>query len=106
MLSTPSITATTADWLSSDRVPSSQCQGYPKTQTHRISNETHDHVFVPKAGGMQAYLTGQGQGIKEGDALIVQNGDNSDRYRVSKISYYSNPPNMWVALLRKSAFGV
>lgn len=45
-------------------------------------------------------MTGRGQGIEGGDCLILSNGFDSCRYRVEKINYYSNPPDMWIALLK------
>lgn len=72
-----------------------------KTHHYTVSDEIHDHIFAPKNGGIRAYMTQQGKGIKRGDYLILQAGSNSNRYQVDKISYYSDPPDMWIALLRQ-----
>ncbi|HBL57023.1 MAG TPA: hypothetical protein DDZ80_00125 [Cyanobacteria bacterium UBA8803] len=73
------------------------------TETHyyTCSCEAHDHVFAPKDGGIRAYMTGQGKGIKQGDYLVLQGGYGSEPYQVDKINYYSNPPDMWIALLKQ-----
>ncbi|MEI2581633.1 hypothetical protein [Scytonema sp. PRP1] len=44
-------------------------------------------------------MTGQGKGIKRGDYIILCNGSQSCRYQVEEIDYYSEPPDMWIALL-------
>ena len=82
---------------------STQLQEKNKTHYYTISCQAHDHVFAAKQGGVKAYMTAQGKGIQAGDYLILQAGSSYKRYQVDKIAYYSEPPDMWVALLKKEA---
>lgn len=60
-----------------------------------------DYVFEPTDNQTSCYITGQGRGIKSGDYIILQNGSGACRYQVEEINYYSDPPDMWMALLKK-----
>jgi hypothetical protein len=80
---------------------SNPSQRLNKTHHYKVSNDCHNHVFVPKDGGIRAYMTEQGQGVEPGDYLILQKGSTSNRYQVDKINYYSSPPDMWIALLKQ-----
>ena len=57
-------------------------------------------VLEPIEEGIKNYATGQGSGIKCGDYIILH-GPDITRYRVEVIDYYSDPSDMWVALLIK-----
>ena len=48
-------------------------------------------------------MTARGKGVKLNDYIILQIGSESHRYQVDKIDYYSNPPDMWMALIKKVA---
>jgi MioC protein len=69
-----------------------------KTYDYRQLIEGRDYIFESIEGGDRAYLTGQGKNVKRSDYLIL-----SDRshYQVEKIDYYANPPDMWIALLKR-----
>ena len=60
-----------------------------------------DYVFELLNGGIEAQMTGFGKGVKPDDCIILQHGCSSYRYRVEDVDYYSDPPNMWMALLKK-----
>ncbi|MCA1991481.1 MAG: hypothetical protein LDL41_05465 [Coleofasciculus sp. S288] len=60
-----------------------------------------DYLFEPIDGGRSGYITAQMKGIKRGDYLILPNGSRSSRYQVEEIDYYSNPSDMWTALVRQ-----
>jgi hypothetical protein len=47
------------------------------------------------------YMTSQSKGIKPGDRIILQNGSTFGLYEVEEIEYYSEPSDMWMALLVK-----
>lgn len=47
------------------------------------------------------YMTAQSKGVKCGDYIILQIGSESCRYQVEQIDYYSNPSDMWIALIKK-----
>ncbi|WP_246275585.1 hypothetical protein [Brasilonema bromeliae] len=49
-------------------------------------------------------MTGQGTGIKRGDYIILCHSSRTCRYQVEDIDYYSEPPNMWIALLQEVDF--
>ncbi|NEQ19655.1 MAG: hypothetical protein F6K28_08885 [Microcoleus sp. SIO2G3] len=63
-----------------------------------------DYVLEPIDNQAKGYMTGQGKGIKRGDYIILYNGSKSCRYQVEEIDYYSEPPDMWIALLEKVTF--
>lgn len=81
--------------------PSKELKELNKTHHYKVSNDPHNHVFVPKDGGIRAYMTEQGEGVEAGDYLVLQKGAICDRYQVDKINYYSSPPDMWIALLKQ-----
>jgi hypothetical protein len=60
-----------------------------------------DYVFEPTDNQTRGYMTGQGKGLKSGDYIILQNGSGACIYQVEEINYYSEPPDMWMALLKK-----
>jgi hypothetical protein len=45
-----------------------------------------------------------GAGIKIGDFIVVVDKMNSATYQVVNIDYYLNPPDMWIAVLRKCSY--
>ena len=75
----------------------------PLTKTYDYSQYVcgRDYVFELVDDLKKGYMTGQGKGIKRGDYIILKNGFNSCRYQVEEIDYYSEPPDMWMALLNK-----
>lgn len=60
----------------------------------------HDYTFTPGPDGLTASATGWGGGIKKGDVigLTGPNGGVSP-YRVERIRYMANPPDLWTARL-------
>jgi hypothetical protein len=65
--------------------------------THRYWG--HDYLFHPPEviGSQKARLVGWGRWVEAGDYLLLQNGSDTERYRVCEIEYETDPPNMWVA---------
>ena len=58
----------------------------------------HNYEIVNLSNdGMEVSLVGWGYGIKNGDYLLLNNGDYSTRYVVDYIKYYINPDDMWSA---------
>lgn len=51
---------------------------------HRVENE-----------GWLIHVSGWGEGLREGDYLILPNTEGSTRYRLVSVSYYADPPDMW-----------
>lgn len=101
MSSSQLATLSPTDLSLNQQILSNPSQRLNKTHHYQVSNDRHNHVFVPKDGGIRAYMTEQGQGVEPGDYLILQRGSTSNRYQVDKINYYSNPPDMWIALLKQ-----
>ncbi|MBW4630358.1 MAG: hypothetical protein KME30_00180 [Iphinoe sp. HA4291-MV1] len=64
----------------------------------------HDYVFESVDNQTKGYMTGQGRGIKRGDYIILCDGSNAIRYQIEEIDYYSDPPDMWIALLQEVDF--
>lgn len=60
-----------------------------------------DYIFELIDGEMKGYLTGQGKGIERGDIILLPEGSGFSQYQVEQIDYYSNLPDMWLALLKK-----
>ncbi len=79
-----------------------------KLKQHK--NKTHDFTeclqgtdYVVEFADMltTGYMTAQSKGVKCGDYIILQIGSESCRYQVEQIDYYSNPSDMWMALIKK-----
>lgn len=73
-------------------------------------DKTHDYtqlasgegyVFELIEGGIRGYMTSYGKGIKPGDYMVLADELSSSHYQVEKIDYYSNLPEMWIALLKR-----
>ncbi len=60
-----------------------------------------DYVFELVNGGILGHMTGVGKGIQPGDRIILQQGCESYQYQVEEIDYYSDPSDMWIALLKQ-----
>jgi hypothetical protein len=58
-----------------------------------------DYVFEAKDNGIKGYITSQLSGVQAGDYIIVNHDSQSCRYQVEEIDYYSEPADMWMALL-------
>ncbi|MDJ0736245.1 MAG: hypothetical protein QNJ47_19640 [Nostocaceae cyanobacterium] len=77
-----------------------------KRQNHKTYDYTHyivgrDYVFEPTNNETQGYMTGQDRGIKCGDYILLYRNSQLERYQVEEIDYYLEPPDMWIALLKK-----
>jgi hypothetical protein len=55
--------------------------------------------------GQLFYMTSQGEIIEPNDYISIKQNYQVTRYQVQKIDYYSEPSEMWIALLRKCPFG-
>lgn len=60
-----------------------------------------DYVFERLNQGMIGYLTGVGKGVKPCDRIILREGCESYQYQVEEVDYYSDPSDMWIALLKQ-----
>lgn len=85
-------------WLRAIQNRSANSKQKQKIYDYRQLIEGQDYIFESIEGGDRAYITGQEKNIKRGDYLIL-----SDRfhYQVEEIDYYANPPDMWIALLKR-----
>ncbi|MDJ0678220.1 MAG: hypothetical protein QNJ36_23020 [Calothrix sp. MO_167.B42] len=59
-----------------------------------------DYVFEAKEDGIKGYITAQFSGVQSGDYIILIHGSHKRCYQVEEIDYYSEPADMWMALLR------
>ncbi|MBE9166187.1 hypothetical protein IQ238_01110 [Pleurocapsales cyanobacterium LEGE 06147] len=73
----------------------------PKIHDYTQYDCNHDYIFEVAERENYGYMTGQGQGINQGDYLILSSGSNTLKYQVEEIEYYSNPSDMWIALLKE-----
>ena len=89
-------------WLSTIKLLPTRSKPNHKTHDYTQSHGGDDYIFDPIEEGNGGYLTGQGRGIERGDYLILSDGSHCHRYQVEEIDYYSNPPDMWIALVKKS----
>ncbi|WP_257236967.1 hypothetical protein [Nostoc sp. 'Peltigera malacea cyanobiont' DB3992] len=46
-------------------------------------------------------MTGVGKSVKACDRIILREGCESYQYQVEEIDYYSDPSDMWMALLKQ-----
>ena len=63
-----------------------------------------DYVFEVAENRTTAYMTARGKGVKPDDYIVLQIFSESYRYQVEQIDYYSNPPDMWMALIKKVTY--
>jgi hypothetical protein len=70
----------------------------PKPRTHNFTDQVEGVNYVLEAiEGSRSQMTGYGKGIKPGDYIILTK--DKIRYRVEAIDYYTDPPNLWTAIL-------
>ncbi|MBH8576849.1 hypothetical protein I8752_28460 [Nostocaceae cyanobacterium CENA369] len=60
-----------------------------------------DYVFEFLTEGTEAQMTGIGKGLKAQDYIILKHGSLTCRYQIVQIDYYSEPSDMWMALLKR-----
>ncbi|MEH2163350.1 MAG: hypothetical protein V7K38_20525 [Nostoc sp.] len=74
-----------------------------KNKIHDYSQLVYgsDYVFERINEGMIGYMTGVGKGIKPCDRIILREGCESYQYQVEEVDYYSDPSDMWIALLKQ-----
>jgi hypothetical protein len=74
-----------------------------KNKIHDYSQKVwgSDYVFERLNEGMMGYMTGVGKGIKPCDRIILREGCESYEYQVEEVDYYSDPSDMWIALLKQ-----
>ncbi|MEH2437430.1 MAG: hypothetical protein V7K25_24890 [Nostoc sp.] len=75
-------------------------------QKHKIHDYSQlvsgsDYVFERLNEGTIGYMTGSGTAIKPSDRIILQEGCESYQYQVEEVDYYSDPSDMWIALLKQ-----
>ncbi len=68
--------------------------------TRQVSGQ--DYVFEPIDNHTKGYMTAQGKGVAVGDFISLQNGTEIYHYQVEQIDYYSNPSDMWTAVLKRA----
>lgn len=76
-----------------------------KSRLHDFTSYNYglDYVFDPiDSSRTTGYLTGHGHGIRKGDRILFQRGNTVEQYWIEKVEYYASPPDMWIALLKKS----
>ncbi len=66
---------------------------------HDFSRQSPDTFVFEQIGESQAYMTGQGKNIQQGDQLLLQLEQHPALYQVQHIDYYAAPSDIWTALL-------
>ncbi|MCI3277585.1 hypothetical protein [Streptomyces cylindrosporus] len=59
----------------------------------------HNIVIHHVAEDGQVRVSGWGDGIEEGDHLLIDYGGQRQRFTVAEIEYHRDPPDMWAATL-------
>ncbi len=62
-----------------------------------------DYFFELLDGGRTACMTAEGNYPKSGDRILLNYDSKTYEYQIEEIDYYSNPPDMWMALLKQVA---
>ncbi|MGJ5673905.1 MAG: hypothetical protein ACR9NN_09890 [Nostochopsis sp.] len=77
---------------------------FPKHKIHDFRGLIcgRDYVFEPIEGLKKGYMTAQCKGVKRGDWILLENDSRFYRYQVEEIDYYSEPSDMWIALLNQA----
>ncbi|MDH6060502.1 hypothetical protein NWP17_08635 [Chrysosporum bergii ANA360D] len=88
-------------WLAEVKFFQNQANKKQKIHDYTQSVRGRDYVFELTNEGTAGYMTAVGKGIKSGDQIILQLGSHSYVYQVEEIDYYSDPPDMWIALLKQ-----
>lgn len=72
------------------------------TATHDFTSHQCgiDYYFEYSSLNAKACMTGQGKGIKPNDYILLQLNSTLQRYQIEIIDYYSQPSNVWIALLK------
>ena len=71
-----------------------------KAETHDCTRL--DYAFTPRDDGQRGHIAcWSGRKPREGDYLLLRNGDHATRYRVVDVDLCMNvdPPTMWMAHL-------
>lgn len=76
----------------------------PRTHDYTSRSWGHDYVISEVRGGGKVLVCfGWGPDAKtkmrSSDFVILPNKDDTTRYRITDISYYRDPPDMWRARL-------
>ncbi len=77
-----------------------------KAKPHQTYDYTHElgnlnYVFEPIDGHDKGHMTGYGKGVKIDDRIILQDAGEIYTYQIEQIDYYLDPPDMWIALLKR-----
>jgi len=69
-----------------------------KTHDYTINKWGHSyHVVNYGDKGATISLAGWGIGIKPNDFILLRNGSDSTRYKITSIEYTKDPVDMWFA---------
>ena len=73
----------------------------PRTHDYSGANRClgHDCSFDPIAGGWKGLMHGCGEGLHEGDYLILDSDGGTARYQIERLSYQLQPASVWSALV-------
>ena len=68
------------------------------SNTHDYTNRSwgHDYnIMSIENEGFNIKMCGWGNGISNGDYIIIKNGSSTTRYVFDSIEYFDNPSDMW-----------
>ncbi|MBE9206608.1 hypothetical protein IQ244_08780 [Nostoc sp. LEGE 06077] len=89
------------NWLPLLVIPTNESQQKQKIHDYSQFITGRDYVFESINQGLEGHMTGVGKGIKPCDYIILRSESELSRYQVEEIDYYADPPEMWMALLKK-----
>ena len=82
-------------------VPANKSKKNYKTHDYSQLVRGRDYVFEFINEGIEAHMTGIGKGLKPHDYILLKQGSSISRYQILQIDYYSDPSDMWIALLKR-----
>jgi MioC protein len=88
-------------WLPIFTSPRRQLKTEQKIHDYSKFISGKDYIFEWLNEDIEACMTGFSKDIKPGDYIILSSSNESSQYQVQEIDYYSNPPDMWMALLKR-----
>ena len=82
-------------------IPKDKSTQTKKTHDYSQLIPGQEYVFEALNQGLTGQMTGIGKGIKPLDYIILRCDSQLCRYQVEEIDYYTDPPDMWIALLKQ-----
>jgi MioC protein len=75
----------------------------PQARNHDFTHckNEKDYAFEFIENEQTGYMTAQRSGIQTGDYITLKIGSHFIQYEVETLSYYADPPDLWMASLKQ-----